>query len=468
MKRKEEGGSSPASLDELVFMQYETQDNARLRGLYDVQEKVPVQVCVRRDQVAEMQMVYDIVSHTHSKALLEVKKTRMAKRQNLGIWYPADYKGPRVILPEQTHFDSKEMQVVADLVMMQQKKDTVPQVPQQQETEQLKAVPKAALDVELKAYYEPATRIVILTVEEQKEPLEAFKWAVHPISRVMMDNKTFLEPVMMDVLDQAAQGFASKFVKKPLGVCKCGEEQVNCPYSERVVQMVGDIDTRIPVVVLANECMSCRRTMLYSELNAMHLPMPDRVVELLKLMIDQAVSRHYSHRYPEIHFAVATGNDVKAASTLASLKALNKKVTLERVKIDFMEIQGTFAQVVQNKLSQVQNMTIVDDSGFMDNDGWPGVYTKDAWRHKSPSSWPQKLTVTSVVGVKIHGRKYLAAGYVDFESADKGIGGNVESIMLPFGSQGPALSQLTGKLKMLFSARYRAMRMLMRSLGLAF
>jgi len=193
---------------------------------------------------------------------------------------------------------------------------------------------------------------------------------------------------------------------------------------------------------------------------------------------------------PGVVIEYASSSPKKIACMRDYMREIVPECDLHVVKTDGREIQGTFTAIVADKMRHFQRYPmIVDDAGYMDEGGYPGVYSK--WLYeKRPRTTGSQVAVV-VMGMREEdddgwerirmsvGVQRFTGGpsaksdpeerqYLDREDTTRQEYGDWRDVMYPEGLISGPLIEQTELIKRWNCARHRALRCLLRQRGWVF
>lgn len=298
----------------------------------------------------------------------------------------------------------------------------------------------------------------------------------------------------------AIEGYKGRIDAAKQRECVCGGEGLLASELATLTSAqsdeVGVCPIRYESVRLDGQCLCCMRHHFFTSLFADYWQFEPKVREILWAMEErEAVVAHRIPLDPRVSLAYHSSNKVKQRMMESYVAELAPKSSLYVEGLTGREIQGTFMEIVQDKAVQAEKENqwaagiLVDDAGYMDETGFPGVYAKMIYPKRPAVIGSQKCVVvmtlsepdedtwrkyTSGVGIQsFEGGPSVAGNALEmarYESDNRGRDHHNDwrDVVYPTGLLGGPLIEQPSLIRHWNCARFRALRQIFRQRGWIF
>lgn len=259
---------------------------------------------------------------------------------------------------------------------------------------------------------------------------------------------------------------------------------------------VGVCPIRYESVKIGGRCLCCQRHWFFSSLFADYGRFEPKIREILWAKEERlAVRAHRRLLDPQTLLAYRSSNVMKQRRMEFYVSMLLPKTEIHVEDAMGREIQGTFMEIVHDKAMASEEACswahgiITDDAGYMDEVGFPGVYSKSTYPKRPVTVGSQKCVVAMIMSVwdEDTWRRYVSSvGIQSFEGGPSIDSSVLEAsvyergvmtrdhyhdwrdVVYPTGLVGGPLMEAPSLIKDWNCARFRALRQLFRQRGWIF
>jgi len=279
---------------------------------------------------------------------------------------------------------------------------------------------------------------------------------------------------------QAYDGFRMRLSASLRQPCICGGDGLMggemSSLNDAQSDMIGAHSTNFVSRDYRGACLCCTRHWYFKSLFNDYVSFSPKVRELLWLLEERLVAiDSVKHLDPQKTLIYRSGNPVKMRMMQDYCSVIAPKTMLALEESRDVEIQGTFIEIATHKAANSGIDYLVDDAGFMDEQGCPGPYAKMLYPKMGAEGMCKAvvvMTMTFVDHTDVDGWKQFVhgVGVQTFEAGppDKEGYGDWRDIVYPVGITSGPIRCLPSLLREWSCARFRALRSIFRQRGWLF